>query len=242
MEAFRLALDEGASGLELDVHMSQDGAIVVIHDDTVDRTTDGSGPVREKTLAELKTLDTGYRFSRDGGSSFPYRGRGLKLPTLEEVYREFPGATVNVEIKEDLPGIEEAVLRVIREAGAEKRTLVASQRHGLNRRFREVSNGAIPTSASRFEIGVFYLLNRLGLEFLSRPHYEALQVPVRYRGVEVPDPRFLEAAHSRGVRVDVWTIDEPGEMHRLLDRGVDVIMTNRPGVLAEVLEQRGMFR
>lgn len=236
LESFRKAVEAGAGGLELDAHMTRDGRIVVIHDDTLDRTTDGTGYVRNKTLAEIERLDAGYRFAGDG--SYPYRGGGLRVPTLDEVFREFPGLAVNVEIKEDQPGVEEAVLRVIREAGAAERTLVASQRHTVIKRFREVSGGEIPTSASGREIRTFFLLSRLRLQSLLQPSYDALQVPVSYRGVEVVTPGFVEAAHGRGVRVDAWTVDEPGEMRRLLDMGVDVVMTNRPGMLQEVLEQR----
>lgn len=236
LEAYRLAAEAGAGGLELDVHMTRDGRIVVIHDDTLDRTTNGTGYVRDKTLAEIERLDAGYRFT--GNGFYPYRGKGLRVPTLDEVFKEFPGLAVNVEIKEAQPGVEEAVLRVIREAGAEERTLVASQRHAVIRRFRQISGGGVATSASGQEIRTFFALSNLRLEKLLRPAYEALQVPVSYRGVAVVTPRFVEAAHDRGVRVDAWTVDEPGEMRRLLDMGVDVVMTNRPGRLQEVLEQR----
>ena len=236
LESFRRAVEAGADGLELDVHMTRDGRVVVIHDDNLDRTTDGTGRVRSKTLAEIKQLDAGYRFAGDG--AYPYRGEGLQVLTLDEVFSEFPGLAVNVEIKEDQPGVEEAVLRVIREAGAEERTLVASQRHAVIRRFREVSGNEISTSASGREIRIFFLLSRLRLENLLQPAYDALQVPVSYRGVAVVSPRFTEAAHSRGVRVDAWTVDEPEEMRRLLDKGVDVVMTNRPATLQKVLEQR----
>ncbi len=236
--AFRLAMEVGAGGLELDVHMTLDGEIVVIHDATVDRTTNGSGAVARMTLDEIQALDAGYSFSPDGGSTHPYRGRGLRVPRLAEVYEEFPDAPVNIEIKEAQPGAEEAVLGVIREAGAVGRTLVASNRHGVVRRFRRISGGRILTAASRREIARFYLLSRLRLERLYRPAYDALQVPLEYRGTRVVTPRFLEAAHARGVRVDVWTINDPGEMRRLLDLGADVIMTDRPEMLAGVLEGR----
>lgn len=238
LEAFQLAIEEGAGGLELDVHMSRDGNIVVIHDEVVDRTTNGHGLVRDKLFSEIKALDAGYRFSYGGDSGFPYRGRGLGVPTLEEVYRQFPGVTMNVDIKEDAPGIEEAVLRVVEKAGAEGRTLVASQKHRRNKRFRRVSKGKIPTSASKFEIGLFYLFSRLWIERLLRPSYAAIQVPTSHLGIEILTPRFVAAAHDRGLRVDVWTVDEPDEMDRLLDLGVDVIMTNRPRVLAGVLKER----
>ena len=238
LEAFRLGVEAGAGGLELDVHMTLDWEIVVIHDSTVDRTTNGSGAVARMTLDEIQALDAGYRFSPDGGSTYPYRGRGLRVPRLAEVYEEFPDSLVNIEIKEARPGVEEAVLEVIREAGAAGRTLLASNRHGVVRRFRRISGGRIRTAASRREIMRFYLLSRLRLERLYHPAYDALQVPLEYRGTRVVTPRFLEAAHNRGVRVDVWTINDPDEMRRLLDLGADGVMTDRPEELAGVLGER----
>jgi glycerophosphoryl diester phosphodiesterase len=236
LEAFRVAVEAGAGGLELDVHMTLDREIVVIHDATVDRTTNGSVAVAEMTLEELRTLDAGYRFSPDGGRTYPYRGRGLRVPTLAEIYEEFPGVAVNLEIKEGQPGVEERVAEVIR--GTEERTLVASSHHAVLRRFRRVSGDRVSTGASRLEIGAFYILSRLRLEGLARPAYVALQVPVEHEGIALVTPRFLEAAHSRGVRVDVWTINDPTEMRRLLDLGVDVLMTDDPGTLADLLEER----
>lgn len=238
LEAFRMAAESGAAGLELDVHVTRDGGVVVVHDDTVDRTTNGTGAVREMSLAEVRALDAGHRFTQDGGSNHPYRERGLGVPTLEEVFREFPGHAVNIDIKEPRPGVEKAVLRVIEECGARERALVASQRHRVIRRFRRACGGRLPTAASKFEIGFFFGLSLLRLEWLLRPAYEALQVPVSHRGIRIVTPRFIAAAHGRGVRVDVWTIDDPDEMRHLLDLGADVIMTNRPEALEQVLEQR----
>ena len=237
LESFRRAVDAGAEGLELDVHMTRDSRIVVIHDDTLDRTTNGTGYVRDKTLAEIKRLDAGYYFTE--GKAHPYRGKGLRVLTLDEVFREFPDVAVNVEIKEDQPGFEEAVSNVIRENGAKQRTLVAAGEHEIIKRFREVSGGAISTSASEREIRAFFFISKLHLEGLFHTPYDALQIPVVYGGAKVATPRFVEAAHSRGVRVDAWTVNEPEEMNRLLDVGVDVIMTNHPDTLREVLERRG---
>ena len=242
LEAYRLAVEEGAGGLELDVHMTRDGYVVVMHDDDVDRLTDGVGPVRDKTLRELEALDAGYHFSLDEGAAsphrVPYRGKGLKIPRLEEVFHEFPETPINLDIKENQVGFEEAVLRIIAENGAEDRTFVASQEHRVIKKFREFSEGAVPTSSSQFEVAVFLVLSRLRLERFLRPAYAALQVPTSYRGVEIVTPRFISAAHDLGVRVDVWTIDDPEEARRLLDLGVDVIMTNRPEVLTKVLKER----
>ena len=237
IEAFRIAVEVGAGGLELDVHLTRDGHVVVIHDSSVDRTTDGTGAVSEMTIGELRGLDAGHNFSPDGGPTRPYRGRGVRVPTLQEVLEEFPGVAVNIDIKAKRPGIEAMVLGVLRAAKAWERALVVSTPHAAVKRFRKVSGGHISTGASRWEIGVFYLLSRLRLERLVRPAYDALQVPLRHRGIPVVTPRFVRAAHARGVRVDVWTINQADEMRRLLDLGVDVIMTDRPRTLAEVLSE-----
>jgi glycerophosphoryl diester phosphodiesterase len=238
LEAFRLAVQMGAGGLELDVHQTRDGHVVVIHDPTLDRTTDGAGAVSEMTFDELRKLDAGHNFSPDGGSTLPYRGLDQRIPTLHEVLRKFPGVVVNIDMKADRPGIEAAILAVLREADAQGRALVVSSRHGAVRRFRRISEGRISTGASRWETGVFYALVRLHLEGLVVPAYDALQVPPRHRGIPLVTRRFVEAAHARGVRVDAWTINEADAMRRLLELGVDVIMTDRPETLAEVLGQR----
>ena len=237
LEAFGLAVEDGAGGLELDVHMTRDGEVVVLHDDTVDRTTDGTGAVREMTLEEVRELDAGYRFTPDGGRTYPYRGQGVGVPTLAEVYEAFPKTPVNVEMKEDQAGVEKEVLRVIREAGAEGRTLMASGRHPVIQRFRDLA-GDIPTAASYREVEMLFILSHLRLEGLLDPRYDAVQVPPRHRGIPVATPRFLDAAHSLGLRVDVWTINDPEEMRRLLDLGADSIITKRPQTLREVLDER----
>jgi glycerophosphoryl diester phosphodiesterase len=236
MEAFRLGVEAGAGGLELDVHLTRDGRLVVIHDPTVDRTTGGTGAVADMTLDELRALDAGHQFSPDDGATFPYRGRDVRVPTLADVLRAFPAVVVNIDMKVDSPGIEASVLRVLREAGAGRRALVVSSGYSAVRRFRKISGGSISTGASRWEIGVFYLFSRLHLERLLLPAYEALQVPPRHRGIPLVTRRFVDAAHARGVRVDAWTINGADEMRRLLDLGVDVIMTDRPGTLAGVLQ------
>ncbi len=236
LEGFREGLRVGAGVLELDVHATADGHVVVIHDATVDRTTDGTGTVREMMLAEVKRLDAGYRFTPDGGGTFPYRGAGIRIPTLEEVYGAFVDMPINVEIKGERPGIEEAVWRVIEAAGAEDRTLAVSESTATIRRFREASGGRVATASSTAELISFCLLSRLGLGGPSRPRYQALQGPETYHGLRIVTPGFVRAAHERGLRVDVWTIDSEPDMRRLLGYGVDGIMTDRPDVLARVLE------
>src|SRR5919112_3910522 len=138
IEAFRLAVEDGAGGLELDVHMTRDGHIVVIHDAAVDRTTNGSGAVSQMTFDELRTFDAGYDFSPDGGPTRPYRGRGVRVPTLGEVLEAFPGVAVNIDLKDGPPGIQAAVLGVLRETKTWRRTLVVSTRHTPVKRFRKI--------------------------------------------------------------------------------------------------------
>lgn len=235
LEGFREGLRVGAGVLELDVHATADGTVVVHHDEKVDRTTDGRGAIREMTLAEVKRLDAGYRFTPDGGRTYPYRGEGVRIPTLEEVYREFTDVPINVEIKGKRPGIEETVWRIIEGVGAEERTLVVSEDSGTIRRFREASGGGVATASSSAELIFFWLLSRLRLSGLAKPSYQALQGPETYKALRIVTPELVRGAHERGLRVDVWTIDHEPDMRRLLGFGVDGIMTDRPDILTRVL-------
>lgn len=235
LESFRAGLAAGADRLEMDARVTADGAVVVIHDATVDRTTNGGGPVAGLSLAELKRLDAGYRFQRAG--EFPFRGGGLSIPMLAEVYREFPQTPVNVEIKSTRPGDESRVYEEIRANAAEERTLVAAADHATLERFRAVADGTVPTAASQREIQTFFLASRAGLQATLDPRYSALQVPETYSGLNILTPRFLAAARAHGLRVDVWTVDDPADMRRLRNLGVDGIMTDRPDLLSEVLSE-----
>jgi glycerophosphoryl diester phosphodiesterase len=237
IEGFREGFALGGGVVECDVHASAEGTIVVIHDAVVDRTTDGSGPVAEKTVPELQSLDAGYRFSDDGGLTFPWRARGVKIPTLEALYQAFPEAPFNIEIKGRRSGIEEAVFRHIEAAGAMERTLVVSDSRGTISRFRKVSQGKVATASSTVELLIYWILHVLHLGALYDPPFQALQPPEKYKGVlPVVTRRFVRKAHDRGLRVDVWTIDDEPAMRRLLSFGVDGIMTDRPNVLTRLLD------
>ncbi|HEY6665893.1 MAG TPA: glycerophosphodiester phosphodiesterase [Propionibacteriaceae bacterium] len=236
IEGFREGFALGGGVVECDVHASAEGTIVVIHDAVVDRTTDGSGPVAEKTVPELQSLDAGYRFSDDGGLTFPWRARGVKIPTLEALYQAFPEAPFNIEIKGRRSGIEEAVFRHIEAAAAMERTLVVSDSRGTISRFRKVSQGKVATASSTVELLIYWILHVLHLGALYDPPFQALQPPEKYKGVlPVVTRRFVRKAHDRGLRVDVWTIDDEPAMRRLLSFGVDGIMTDRPNLLTGVL-------
>jgi glycerophosphoryl diester phosphodiesterase len=238
LEAFRGALASGCSHLETDLRVTRDGELVLMHDARVDRTTNGTGEVSAFTLAELQRLDAGYRFSPDG-VTFPWRGRGLTVPTFAELCAAAPAARFNVEIKErspfDLPG---ALVSFIERQGIADRIVVAAERHELVRDFRRRSGGRVATSASRRECLKFWFASRLGLTSFLRLPYQALQIPVRVGRATLVTPSLLDAAHREGLAVHVWTIDDPGEMKRLLDLGVDGLMSDHPGRLTAVVLER----
>ena len=236
LAAFRRSLAAGADVLEMDVRTTADGHPVVLHDATVDRTTDGRGAVNEMTLAQLKNLDAGFRWTADQGRSFPFRGRGITVPTLSEVLAAFAETPLITEIKEKRPEVSQSVCDMLRRHGRITRVLVASVHAGVLERFRQVCPG-VATSAGPSEALWFYLLSRAGLAFLYSPAMQALQVPVAFRGLTVVSRRFVAAAHARNLTVAVWTVSAEGTMRRLIEAGVDGIMTDYPDRLAGIIEE-----
>ena len=236
LAAFRRSLAAGADVLEMDVRTTADGHLVVLHDATVDRTTDGSGAVNEMTLAQLKTLDAGYRWTADRGRSFPFRGRGITVPSLSEVLAAFADTPFITEIKEKQPEVSQPVCDLLHQHGQISRVLVASVHAGVLKRFRQVCPGAA-TSAGPSEALWFYLFGRAGLASLYSPAMQALQVPVTFIGLEVVTSQFVAAAHARNMTVAVWTVNAEETMRRLITAGVDGIMTDYPDRLADIIEE-----
>jgi len=235
---FREGLKYGDAVIECDIHSTLDGELVVMHDEIVERTTNGTGRISELSYVEIQRLDAGYHFTADNGATFPWRGRGVTVPTLGQIYAEFPGRPVNIEIKKcGRADIEERVAAAIAAAGAESRTLVVSQSRTTIQRFREASKHQVATASSSLELLGYWLLTLLHLTWLIDPPFQALQPPEKYKGIPVVTPGFVRTAHRQNLRVDVWTIDEEADMRRLLSYGVDGIMTDRPDLLARILEQ-----
>jgi glycerophosphoryl diester phosphodiesterase len=232
MAAFRAGVEAGATHLELDVHGSRDGAVVVIHDETLERTTDSVGAVREMTLAELRSADAGYGF-RDESGKRPFAERELRIPTFEEVLREFPDVPLNVEIKQGEPGIEEEAIALIRRYGGSSRVLLAAEHQPIMDRLRARYDG--PTGFTADEALDFYLCSIEGRWVGYRPPGQALQVPPRYGEVDVVTPRLIAAARHVGIEVHVWTINDADLARDLLAMGVDGIMSDLPGMAARVI-------
>ena len=239
LEAFRLAREQGVSYLELDVHLTADSELVVIHDSSVSRTTGRRGRVENMSLAEIRKLDAGFRFTMDHGRTFPYRDKGLRIPTLGDVLDAFPDMGITVEIKQTRPGVIGTLAQVLRSHRAENRVIVASHEHELLSSFREVSP-SVATSFSKDEVREFLLRFRGGSMDGYRPPGVAFQVP-EYKGLRrVVSKSVIDAVHGFGVEVHVWTVNEPVHIARLLSWGVDGIMTDDPArALANVALLRG---
>jgi glycerophosphoryl diester phosphodiesterase len=234
--AFRRAAALGADVLEMDLRESADGEIVVLHDATVDRTTDGSGPVVALTLAELARLDAGYRWTADGGATYPYRGRDIRVPPLKEVFQALPQARMNLEMKSQGTRLAGALCALIRTHGMERRVVVASMEQAPMDAFRSACP-RVATAATRDEVIRFARLSAFFLASLFEPRAEVLQVPERAGSYEVLTPRFTSGARRLNLKLDVWTVNEPEAMRRLADLPVDGIMTDYPDRLIALLKR-----
>jgi len=212
--------------------------VVVIHDETLERTTDGTGLVRALPVARLKRLDAGHRF-RAADGTYPYRHRGLRIPTLAELLEAFPDVPLNVEVKQEAPPIEPAVLATLDRFGARERTLLAAEDGVIMQRIRAAAPDVV-TSFSAPEVAEFLLGLLAGELGVYRPPGVALQVPPEFRGTPIVTMESVVAAHRLGVEVHAWTINAEAEMERLLDLGVDGLMTDFPARGAAVLKRRGL--
>ena len=237
LAAFANGLRSGADRLELDVHGTADGHVVVIHDATLDRTTNGSGEVRAHTLAEIQRLDAGHHF-RDESGAYSFRGRGVRVPTLGEVVSGFPGVPLNIEIKQLEPAIEEAVLAVFDRFSARAQVLLAAEDGRIMRRIRAAAGGML-TGSSVEDVVAFAEAWEAGVLASHRPPGVALQVPPDFLGKPLVTAELVEWAHRLGMEVHVWTIDGEAEMERLLGLGVDGIMTDLPHRAAATFRRLG---
>lgn len=234
LEAFLNGADRwGADMIELDVHGTADGHCVVIHDDTVDRTTDGSGPVSSRTLEQLRKLDAGANFTPDGGRSYPFRDRGVRVPTFAEVLEALPEMRFTVEVKNG--NAQRPLFETIERFGARDRVIAAGM-YDRDRTAFAGYRGAV--SASSEELRRFVYLHYLRLGRFMPPRADVVQTCERFGSHTIVTPRFVRVLKRAGIPVHVWTIDDPADMHRLLDWGVDGILTDRPDIFGRVLHER----
>jgi glycerophosphoryl diester phosphodiesterase len=229
LAAFAAAVSVGFRYLETDVHLTVDGVVVATHDERLERVADAGGAIAEMTWSEV-------RRARLGGTE--------PIPTFEELLEAFPHQRFNVDPKSD--AVVDALVATLVRLDAVHRVCIGAFSDERLARVRTALGPDVCTSAGPRETARLVAASKVPgaarRAGAGRTGYQCLQVPVRHRGVELVTRRFVETAHARGAQVHVWTIDDPAEMHRLLDLGVDGLMTDRPSVLRSVLEARGEWR
>ena len=247
------ALEVGATGIELDVHATADGELVVCHDATVDRTTAGQGTIASFSLAQLRAMDFSYWWipgadvtpGRPAGD-YPFRGRApddgsFGIATLREVLEQFPGVVLNLDIKQTAPVVapyEESLARLLAEFGRTDDVIVASFLDPATDAFRQFAP-SVPTSAGTIATAEAWQAVQAGKDLPETPAV-AFQVPERQGDLVVVDERFVAAAHRAGKAVHVWTVNDAASMERLLDLGVDGIISDVPTTLCGVLGSQGV--
>lgn len=227
----------GVDALELDLNLTADAHLVLMHDNTVDRTSDGSGAVIDMTLEELRALNVAHNWSRDD-RDYPYRDKPLRVATIDEVFAALPETSIIIELKNDDPLAARVLSESIEKAGCEARVIVSSYHSGVIREFRRLSP-RVATGATLPEALRFYLAQWFFAERLLSPAYQTMQLPMHYYGIPVFSPRFVNAARNCGLHISVWTVDDPADMGDYIDLGLDGIITNRPDRLLSLLGDAG---
>lgn len=233
LPAIRHGVEVGAQAIEIDLHASSDGELVVIHDPTLDRTTDAAGEVESRTLAELQELDAGYRFTTDEGATFPFRGQDVRIPTLDEAMAAIGDRPAILEVKsaaagrrlaEWLPGRPERDRIIVGGFDAE-----AVRPAGEAARYR---------CAYQTDLRGFVVWGKLGIARRLPDDLTAAMVPVRKGPFRIVTRGFVRRMHAQGKGVFVWTVNRPEEMRRLFDLGVDGLISDYPAILRRVVEER----
>jgi glycerophosphoryl diester phosphodiesterase len=253
LHAIAHALEVGATGIELDVHATADGELVVCHDATVDRTTAGQGTIASFTLAQLREMDFSYWWIPGADvtpgqppADYPFRGRApgdpsFGIATLREVLEQFPGVVLNLDIKQTAPVVapyEESLARVLAEFGRTDDVIVASFLDPATDAFRRFAPD-VPTSAGTLVTAEAWQAVQAGDDLPASPAV-AFQVPERQGDLVIVDERFVAAAHRAGKAVHVWTVNDAESMERLLGLGVDGIISDVPTTLCGVLGTEGV--
>lgn len=258
--ALKTAIEKGSDMLELDVHLSGDGQIVVLHDETVDRTTNGTGSVEDMTVAQIKLLDAAHWFVPDEGTvagrpEAEYALRGIAtgakappegyvandftIPTLEEVLRAFPEVPINIELKpttRQTGAIEQAAAGLLAKHGRTDDVIVVSFNDASTLLFKALAPD-VPTATGTGQAALFWASHNSALPGAPNPLNVALQVPMAL-GVPVMSQDFVDDAHANDLAVHVWTINDEATMRQLVAWGVDGIMTDRPTLLERILDER----
>ena len=225
--------------IETDIRLTKDRELILFHDETLDRTTNVKGPLINYTLDDLKEVDLGYRFTLDGGKTFPCRGRKWRVVPLKQAFELFPNILFNLDIKNTDPEVPQILANLIKEFKREEKILVASFHHQQLKKFREIMP-QVATSASPKEVRNFLFRQRLRINKLIDPQYYALQVPIRQNNTRIITPKFVEDAHERNIAVHVWVVNDRPTMEYLINLRVDGIFTDDPWLLLEALQEKSL--
>ena len=237
MAAFQAAVELGYTYLETDAQLTRDGVVLAFHDESLDRVTDLVGAVGDRTLEEVRRADAGYRFSLDGGRTHPFRGTGVAISTLEEVLTALPTSRFHIDAKTE--EVVAPLATLIERLGVADRVCIGSFSDRRLRRFRRLTGGRVCTSMGKRAIATARLSSLFGRMLSAGAG--CVEVPLAQAGIRIVDRVFIRAVHREGLQVHVWTIDDRAQMERLLDLGVDGIMSDRPTLLREVLQARGLW-
>ncbi|CAM3762052.1 glycerophosphodiester phosphodiesterase [Parendozoicomonas haliclonae] len=233
--AFDEAIVRGADVLEMDVQVTADGQLLVHHDDNFKATAGVNQKVADMTLTDIRALDAGHEFSTDGGKTYPWRGQGLQFLTLEDVALRYPEFRLNVEMKPNNTQVAELMVAEIERLELTDRIVVASFNKKPMKRFREIVQGSVPTSAFSTEISDAAAGWFFGFGRFVKPKYEAAQVPLA-----IASKPFVSFLQSKNVKVHIWTTNSRKDIERALDMGADGVIGDYPALTTQILYERGL--
>lgn len=234
-EAFDIAHEAQADALEIDIRLSRDKTLLVFHDETLERVTNGFGKITDHTLIQLKHFDAAYHFKSQDGEA--YRGRLIRLPTLGELFEAYPYTRINIDIKDKNPLVAELLVECITHASAEKRVLVGSFHQLVITHFRQIAP-EIPTAASPKEVSKFFALSHTPIK-KTKIDSAALQIPSHFGWLNLSSKRFINLAKRSNKPIHYWTINTSEEIRRLLTAGADGIVTDRIDLALPIFQEMG---
>ena len=225
----------------MDVHTTSDGTIVVIHDEKVDRTTNGKGEVHQLSIEEIKLLDAGYFWTKPNKTTndneFPYRNKRIKIPTLREIFENFPRSRFVIEIKQKSPSISYQLCRLITDYHLESQALVASTHGNRLKEFRQYCPN-VETSMSIGESIIFKINSLFRILFWVKTKTKTIQVPPRIGKIDLVTKNFIRKAHKKNIKVQIWTVNKEEDMLHFINLGIDGIITDKPDKLLKILERK----
>ncbi|MFC6632911.1 glycerophosphodiester phosphodiesterase [Microbulbifer taiwanensis] len=224
----------GVDALEIDVNLTADGHLVLIHDAELERTTDGEGAVGDKTLAQLRQLNMGHHWTQDG-ETYPYRDRPLQIVTIDEAFAALPETPMIIELKNSERRAAEVMCESLRRSNKRSQVIVSSFHQGVINHFRRLCP-EVATGAATLDAMLFFAAQLLHGEKLLRPAYQTMQLPMRYYGIPVFSRRFMYAARRLNLHVSAWTVNEAEDMRRYIDLGLDGLVTDRPDKFMALLK------